>query len=255
MPSAPPPPTDTEVLTNHLSLTYAAHQRASTTLLSQFLGTTASDDDSSSNDDHTTDPDKGQRHPDTAGVGYSAPNAANGITDPDDHLASRTQSAATERLRRQLLGKHARAPAGSVNARGGMVGKPAQSHAHAHARRTRQQRDDADSDEEVGRSAMGRAKTATKTTTTTTTTPNTAATNAKAVESPTTYKHATTLGPFAPQTETNPPGKIVPATTPAAPTLTKKRGTSYLDQLLAEREDKKKRKKAKKQQSNKNNNS
>lgn len=146
-------------------------------------------------------------HRETAGVGYIAP------TTDDDGLATRQESAATQRLRRQLLGKNARPPAGTVSATGNML---TGHHSAASKPRPRAaaKRPDSD-DEEEGRSGLG-----------------------KKSESRAAVPRGKNVQSSEAQTEST------ETTTPTSAPPSKKRGGSYLDQVLADRANKKRKKKA-----------
>lgn len=135
------------------------------------------------------------------GIGHQAP------TDADDGGDVREESAATERLRRQLLGKHARAPRGALTTGGAMMsGAPGgQKLAASKARPNPTSKRDASEDEEEGRSSISKSR-------------------RKQIGDPA-------------RADTEEHGATVP---PAA--ATKKRGSSYLDEVLAKRGAKKKRK-------------
>lgn len=142
-------------------------------------------------------------HREVVGVGAQAP------TDPDDNGGDvRKESAATERLRRQLLGKHAQAPRGALTTGGAMMpGVPGgQKLAASKARPRPPPKRDASEDEDEGRSSISKSR-------------------------------RKQIGDAA-RADAEEGGATVP---PAAAT-TKKRGSSYLDEILAKRGAKKKRK-------------
>ncbi|ETN46676.1 uncharacterized protein HMPREF1541_00863 [Cyphellophora europaea CBS 101466] len=192
-----------DVLVNQLALQVAQRAAIAKNLLNDF-GASDGEDSDASRDESTQEANLNIRNSDIVGVGHKAAE-----TDESD-LASRQESVATERLRRQLLGKHARPPSGPLNAQGGLIRGPkfAASKPRPHGAQKRAASDD----EDEGRSSMGPRKSKTQPTASATKSTSAASTG---------------------------DGTVVPGPT----SQPRKRGTSYLDQVLAERAAKKKRKK------------
>lgn len=143
-------------------------------------------------------------HRELIGIGYQAPNDGD-----EDASVRRQESAATERLRKQLLGKNARAPRGALTTSGAMM--PGQKFAASKARPKLPPKRDASEDEDEGRSSMGKSRRI-------------------ATVDVTAQENLVGAG------DEDGPTAVIPAA------ASKKRGGSYLDQVLAERAAKKKRK-------------
>ena len=167
------------------------------------------------------------------GIGSSAPT---NLDDDQDGFLSRQETAATQRLRVQLLGSRARPPTGSVAANGRMIngGHNASSKPARPFALKKRARDESE-DEDEGRSALGRQRRKVQPTN-----------NTEAAAGETEHGENHIEGESMEATEE--PSVAVPAaiTAPSVQQSGKRRGTSYLDQVLADRASKKKKKKKKK---------
>ncbi|KPI42868.1 uncharacterized protein AB675_1883 [Cyphellophora attinorum] len=208
---------DDDVVRNQLALQYAQYETFSKTLRSS--GVEGASDSESSNDDQHLVKHAQPKSSEVSGIGAVLPT---GDDDYGNEMLSRQETAATQRLRKQILGDRVIPPAGSLSATGSMI----QGGGHSAAPKPRSRpatKQDSD-DEEEGRGKLGKSKSKSKGVGVDSSVPDLVTSDAD-------------NSGTAQQTGTSSPQPV-----------SKKRGTSYLDQLLANRANKKSKKKQKQKQ-------
>ena len=213
-----------DVTINALALHHAAAKKSAQSVLKNFLPDTGDDKDAGATDSYGLEDDKDESEIETynesGGVGYVPPSdetASSGAGASD----ARKRSAATELLRKQMLGKRAFNRTTTVS---GSTTKLGSGHLHAskprpHNRRSR--KEEFSDDEDEGRSKVGKKNRAT---------------------APASKDLQSTKSKPEGDTSIDESKEVSPAQTAS---MSGKRGTSYLDQVLAQRAAKKHKKKQK----------
>jgi hypothetical protein len=210
---------DDDVVRNQLALQYAQFEIFSKGLKANGLGN-SSDSETSDDDQHLVKHAQ-PKSSELTGIGAVVPT---GDDDDGNEMLSRQETAATQRLRKQLLGDRVGPPAGSLSANGSMIQGGGHSAASKSRPRPSTKKDESD-DEEEGRAALGKSKSK----------KNSVGGNSKVPDSL----------QRDPDSGNENSGTAQQLRSPSLQITSKKRGTSYLDQLLADRANKKNKKKQK----------